>query len=122
MRWSLLVALLAFRLISRASAAEAREKITCGDIGFTSSEEDCDIAKQSKEINGQKCPSEPVGDDVRGKLEDAMHGDNKLRQNLETAKDDEEFNEKLGEDMTGTYTAAHCSGLSISWLRLCYSF
>jgi hypothetical protein len=90
-------------LIATASAAP-RAKIECGDVGFTSSQEDCDIAQEAKTIQSAKCPSEEVDPSVRDKLEGALHGENVLEKNLEEAKDDEEFSKGLEEDIVGMVT------------------
>lgn len=93
---------LAFQLLLCVVAQTPRPKVECGDIGFTSSEEDCEIAKEAKKINGEKCPPEEIDPAVRDMLEASLHGENLLKNNLETAKDNEEFNENLNEDIVGT--------------------
>eukprot|EP00746_Dinoflagellata_sp_MGD_P073039 gnl/MRDRNA2_/MRDRNA2_29645_c0_seq1.p1 gnl/MRDRNA2_/MRDRNA2_29645_c0~~gnl/MRDRNA2_/MRDRNA2_29645_c0_seq1.p1 ORF type:complete len:866 (-),score=142.80 gnl/MRDRNA2_/MRDRNA2_29645_c0_seq1:160-2757(-) len=116
---------LASHLIAGAGAAP-RAKIECGAIGYTSSQEDCEIAQESATINSEKCPSEEPDPSVRDKLEGALHGENVLRKNLEEAETKEEFEKNLGDDIAGAvmpfsliWPVVIMAGLGIWWFLGC---
>lgn len=96
-------------IIGISAKAKARAKIECGDIGFTSSQEDCEIAKDSQKINSEKCPPEEADTSVRDKLEGALHGENLLQKRLEESKDEKEFEDSWNG------VESHFLGFSVMW-------